>query len=81
MVQVEAMQAGVPVVVSDLPGVRVPVMKTGMGIVVPPKDSTALAAAITTICKDPEPYTKHLHMAGKQFSAKRSSEAFRRLLQ
>ncbi|MDX1372735.1 MAG: glycosyltransferase family 4 protein, partial [Nitrososphaeraceae archaeon] len=31
MVQVEAMMMGVPVVASDLPGVRVPILKTGMG--------------------------------------------------
>lgn len=49
MVQVEAMHWGVPVVASNLPGVRVPVQKTGMGLVVPPKDPEQLANAIFEI--------------------------------
>ena len=46
MVQVEAMMMGVLVVASDLPGVRVPIMKTGMGKIVKPRDSKSLAGAI-----------------------------------
>jgi glycosyltransferase involved in cell wall biosynthesis len=46
MVQVEAMKSGVPVIASDLRGVRVPVMKTGNGRNVPPGDHRALADAI-----------------------------------
>ena len=38
IVQVESMACGTPVVASDLPGVRQPVMMTGMGRVVPPAD-------------------------------------------
>lgn len=44
--QVEAMIAGVPVVASDLPGVRVPVSTVGFGRLAPPGDPVALAAAI-----------------------------------
>ncbi len=46
MVQVEAMYSGVPVIASDIPGVRVPVSVTGMGKLVVPRDSAALADAI-----------------------------------
>lgn len=46
MVQVEAMTCGTPVIATDLPGVRQPVQMTGMGKVIPPKDSQALADAI-----------------------------------
>jgi len=56
MVQVEAMFAGVPVVASDIPGVRVPVSLTGMGELVPPRDPEALAAAIVRVLGAPERY-------------------------
>ncbi|MBL8295660.1 MAG: glycosyltransferase family 4 protein [Bryobacterales bacterium] len=46
MVQVEAMKHGVPVVVSDLPGVRVPVQLTRNGTLVAPGDPIGLASAI-----------------------------------
>jgi len=48
-VQIEAMLQGTPVVASDLPGVRQPVLKTGMGRIVPPRDSSALADAICSV--------------------------------
>lgn len=57
MVQVEAMLMGVPVVASDLPGVRIPVQKTGMGEVVPPRDSKRLAGAIYRVLANPSRYT------------------------
>ena len=44
--QLEAMSAGLPVVASDLPGVRIPVLRTGNGILVPPGDVPALAMAL-----------------------------------
>ena len=46
LVQAEAMLVGIPVVVSDLPGVRMPVNLTGGGIIVKPRDTRALAKAI-----------------------------------
>ena len=49
MVQVEALTCGTPVVASNLPGVRQPVLTTGMGKIVPLKDSVALSRAITQI--------------------------------
>lgn len=49
LVQIEAMRLGVPVVVSDLPGVRVPVRETGRGIVVPIGESKAIAHAIALL--------------------------------
>jgi glycosyltransferase involved in cell wall biosynthesis len=52
MVQVEAMVCGTPVVATDLPGVRQPVKTTGMGEVVPPRDSTALATAIIRLISE-----------------------------
>ena len=46
MVQVEALTCGTPLIASNLPGMRQPVMQSGCGILVPPRDSHALAAAI-----------------------------------
>jgi glycosyltransferase involved in cell wall biosynthesis len=46
MVQVEAMSCGLPVIASDMPGIRQPVLLTGMGRVIPPRDPASLAAAI-----------------------------------
>ncbi len=46
IVQVEAMGAGVPVVATDRPGVRVPVQTFGLGRLVPAGDPGALAAAL-----------------------------------
>jgi glycosyltransferase involved in cell wall biosynthesis len=58
MIQVEAMLAGLPVVASDLPGVRQPVHLTGMGEVAAPRDAAALASAILKILRDPGAYRR-----------------------
>lgn len=50
--QVEAMLAGVPVIASDLPGVRTPVLETGFGVVVPPGDAAAIHRAILSVSRD-----------------------------
>lgn len=49
IVQIEAMSQGTPVVASDLPGVRQPVMQTGLGRVVPLRDPSALAEGIISV--------------------------------
>ena len=52
LVQAEAMLAGTPVVSTDLPGVRDAVQRTGMGLVVPPRDPDALARALTHVLEN-----------------------------
>jgi glycosyltransferase involved in cell wall biosynthesis len=54
MVQVEGMICGTPVVATDLPGVRQPVQSTGMGKIVPIKDSQALAQGIIQVLQSPK---------------------------
>jgi glycosyltransferase involved in cell wall biosynthesis len=49
LVQVEAMMLGIPVVASDLPGVRMPVRDTGFGRIVPPRDAAGITVALTEI--------------------------------
>lgn len=63
MVQVEAMLAGVPVVASNLPGVRVPLQQTGMGLLVKPKDVTGLRSALHQVLTSPHLYTNPTNQA------------------
>jgi len=49
LVQIEAMMHGTPVIVSDLPGMRQPVLTTGMGATFRAGDSSALAAALRSV--------------------------------
>jgi phosphatidylinositol alpha-mannosyltransferase len=54
IVLVEAMAAGVPVVASDIAGYREVVRDGVDGLLVPPKDPNALAAAIRRVLSEPE---------------------------
>jgi glycosyltransferase involved in cell wall biosynthesis len=58
MVQIEAMYCGVPVVASDLPGVRTVVQKTGMGLLCRKGNAEDLAEAILQILENPQIYIK-----------------------
>jgi glycosyltransferase involved in cell wall biosynthesis len=53
LVQIESILCGTPVVASDLPGVRQPVLSTGRGRIVPIRDSHALAEAILAVVDQP----------------------------
>ncbi|GEL45202.1 glycosyl transferase family 1 [Cellulomonas hominis] len=53
IVQVEAMMQGVPVIASDLPGVRMPVRHTGFGREVPRRDAAAITRAVEELRADP----------------------------
>ncbi|MEY4723279.1 MAG: hypothetical protein RLZZ324_792 [Candidatus Parcubacteria bacterium] len=48
----EAMSCGLPVVASDLPGVRTIVRPAQTGMLVPPGSASALAVALATLCGD-----------------------------
>jgi glycosyltransferase involved in cell wall biosynthesis len=54
MVQVEAMTCGTPVIASDLPGVRVPILKTGSGLLVPAADPERLSEALIEVLENPQ---------------------------
>lgn len=49
IVQIEAMLMGVPSLASDLPGVRMPVRRTGFGAIVPPRDPEAIHRALVAL--------------------------------
>lgn len=80
LVQVEAMLCGTPVVATDLPGVRVPVKKTGMGEIVPVADSKALAAAITRVIRQKERYLKPRGQIEAIFNFEQTVDAYESLL-
>lgn len=64
MVLVEAMAAGVPVVASDIPGYREVVRDDVEGLLVPPGDPQALAAALRRVLEDPG-LAERLRAAGR----------------
>lgn len=49
IVQVEAMMRGIPVIASDLPGVRQPVLATGMGEIVQPRSAASVTKALVRL--------------------------------
>jgi glycosyltransferase involved in cell wall biosynthesis len=81
LVQIEAMMNGVPCVASALPGVRQPVMTTGMGKVVPIGDADALANAILEILKSPTDYRKNSGEIARRFTPSTIAAEYERLFE
>ncbi len=79
LVQIEAMNNGVPVVASNLPGVRQSVTMTGMGEIVPIGDHTALAEAVIRILDDKEDYLKSPQVISAAFSPTETANEYLRL--
>jgi glycosyltransferase involved in cell wall biosynthesis len=79
-VQVEAMLSGTPVVVSDIPGARVPVRETGMGVLVREGDPEALADGIATVLRRRADFAAHGSRASEAFAPGLSIDAYERLL-
>jgi len=76
IVQVEAMMAGVPVVASDLPGVRVPVKETGMGEIAVPTDADSIEKAIHRLRDAPPDSTQGRTKAIELYSAESVIERY-----
>ena len=81
MVQVEAMLCGTPVVATDLPGVREPVRRTGMGRLVPPRDSTALAAALIEVIRTRSAFARPRAAIAAEFDVDRSLREYEALFE
>jgi len=62
------MSCGTPVVASDLPGVRCAVKETGMGRIVPPRNSQAIAEAILDILDHPQRYARDPEPIRKRYA-------------
>jgi len=74
------MMMGIPVVVSDLPGVRVPIKKTGMGIIVPVANSQKLAEAVAEILLNKKKYISEIELLRKEFDRQKTTDFFLRLI-
>lgn len=81
LVQVEAMLCGTPSIASALPGVRQPVIQTGMGEIVPIGDSPALAAAILRVLADRPRYVRPAAEVAAKFSTEKTAELYEALFQ
>jgi glycosyltransferase involved in cell wall biosynthesis len=68
IVQAVAMLAGVPVLSSDIPGVRQPVAQTGFGTVVPPGDAAAITRALRAFQANPPDRAAGAAQAHRAFS-------------
>ena len=57
MVQAEAMISGTPVIASGLPGVRMPIRMTKMGLIVEPRNPGKIKQAILKILNNKNEYS------------------------
>lgn len=81
LVQVEAMLSGIPSVASDLPGVRQPVLQTGMGEIAPIGDADGLADAILKVLDNREDYVRPREEIEARFSTQKTVAQYEALFQ
>ncbi len=79
--QVEAMLCGTPSIASDLPGVRKPVLQTGMGRVVPVGDSAALAEAIIEVIDCKADYLRPREEIADRWNTERTAAGYEALFE
>jgi glycosyltransferase involved in cell wall biosynthesis len=80
IVQAVAMLAGVPVLASDIPGVRQPLIETGFGALVPPANSVAITAALRRLFADPPDRAAGVAAARRAFSVDAVLDGYEALL-
>lgn len=81
LVQVESMLCGTPVVATSLPGVRVPVLTTGMGRIVPPGDAAALSEAVVDVIRRRKDYVRPRVQVEGHFSLEKTVRAYEQLFE
>jgi glycosyltransferase involved in cell wall biosynthesis len=80
IVQAEALMLGIPVVASDLPGVRMPILEVGLGRLVRPRDSDAITDALTSRVPRPEERRQAASRARELWGAEPVLDRFAELL-
>jgi glycosyltransferase involved in cell wall biosynthesis len=81
LVQVEAFLCGTPVVATNLPGVRQPVMMTGMGEIVPVADAEGLASGLVRVMRSRETYIRPRDEIQRTFSLSRTVDEYEALFE
>lgn len=76
LVQVEAMLSGTPVVMTNIPGGRVPVTETGMGLLAAPGDAVSIGEALAAVLDDPVRYRKTREQIAEVFSFKETVDRY-----
>lgn len=79
LVQAEAMLNSCPVVATDLPGARMPIKMTGMGLIVPARNSQLLAEAIIKIIKKRSSFVQMKSTVKEIFNYQKTIEDYERL--
>ena len=79
IVQIEALSQGTPVVASDLPGVRQPVFRTGIGRIVPVRDAESLAEGIISVLEEGSGARKVPEAYLGQFDQKKVAERYQEI--
>ena len=79
IVQIEALSQGTPVVASDLPGVRQPVLRTGIGRIVPVRDAESLAEGIISVLEEGPGARKVPEAYLGQFEQKKVAERYQEI--
>jgi len=79
LVQVEAMLSGTPVVMTDTPGGRVPVMATGMGKLAKAGDWQSIGEALVEVLDHPEKYRKPRTEIEATFSFKETVDGYEQI--
>jgi glycosyltransferase involved in cell wall biosynthesis len=72
------MLCGTPVVASNLPGVRQPVLQTGMGKIIPIADAAALAEAVLEILDQPSKFQADRESIAARYAPAAAAEAYER---